>query len=61
MTSEEMFVCNICVEKAVSINFFFLSAGTGEGEVADAEKLLKPFRLRYPHVGLSLSLTLPNL
>jgi hypothetical protein len=26
------------------------STGTGEGDVADAEELLKPFRLRYPQV-----------
>ncbi|XP_076844744.1 tetratricopeptide repeat protein 39A isoform X2 [Brachyhypopomus gauderio] len=28
--------------------------GTGEGDVADAEKLLKPFRLRYPHGAIFL-------
>lgn len=29
---------------------FFILSGTGEGEVAEAERLLKPFRLRYPRV-----------
>ncbi|XP_076844746.1 tetratricopeptide repeat protein 39A isoform X4 [Brachyhypopomus gauderio] len=31
-----------------------LHQGTGEGDVADAEKLLKPFRLRYPHGAIFL-------
>uniref|UniRef100_A0A8C9RDT8 Tetratricopeptide repeat protein 39A-like n=1 Tax=Scleropages formosus TaxID=113540 RepID=A0A8C9RDT8_SCLFO len=30
--------------------FLSFILGTGEGDVADAEKLLKPFRVRYPHV-----------
>uniref|UniRef100_A0A8C8GQU2 Tetratricopeptide repeat protein 39A n=1 Tax=Oncorhynchus tshawytscha TaxID=74940 RepID=A0A8C8GQU2_ONCTS len=30
--------------------FLTFILGTGEGDVADAEKLLKPFRLRYPQV-----------
>lgn len=31
-----------------------LGAGTGEGEVAEAEELLKPFRLRYPQGAIFL-------
>lgn len=31
------------------------AAGTGEADVAEAESLLKPFRLRYPRVSESQS------
>lgn len=44
----------VCDKLPIGMIFFFVYAGTGEGEVADAEKLLNPFRLRYPRVGLSL-------
>ncbi|XP_061080096.1 tetratricopeptide repeat protein 39A-like [Conger conger] len=37
-------------------HYTFLSfiLGTGEGEVTDAERLLKPFRVRYPHGAIFL-------
>ncbi|KPP65548.1 tetratricopeptide repeat protein 39A-like [Scleropages formosus] len=34
--------------------FLSFILGTGEGDVADAEKLLKPFRVRYPHGAIFL-------
>ncbi|XP_062310441.1 tetratricopeptide repeat protein 39A isoform X1 [Osmerus eperlanus] len=36
------------------LTFILGSTGTGEGEVVDAEKLLKPFRLRYPQGAIFL-------
>lgn len=33
----------------------FILTGTGEGDVAEAERLLKPFRLRYPRVSANKS------
>uniref|UniRef100_A0A4W5KV16 Zgc:158403 n=1 Tax=Hucho hucho TaxID=62062 RepID=A0A4W5KV16_9TELE len=37
-----------------SYSVLYRSTGTGEGDVADAEKLLKPFRLRYPQGAIFL-------
>uniref|UniRef100_A0A8C9TAP4 Tetratricopeptide repeat protein 39A-like n=2 Tax=Scleropages formosus TaxID=113540 RepID=A0A8C9TAP4_SCLFO len=41
--------------------FLSFILGTGEGDVADAEKLLKPFRVRYPHVFFFFSLPVTPL
>lgn len=43
------FLLDVCVILYVH----FILSGTGEGEVVEAERLLKPFRLRYPRVTYS--------
>ncbi|XP_014867125.1 PREDICTED: tetratricopeptide repeat protein 39A-like isoform X2 [Poecilia mexicana] len=59
------FCCWICVMISLNIDVnvnvsvwlhfpVFICSGTGEGEVSEAERLLKPFRLRYPRGAIFL-------
>lgn len=49
----QVFFKSFLQDACVILYVHFILSGTGEGEVVEAERLLKPFRLRYPRVTYS--------